>query len=116
MPYKQNKCLRSMLKDIGFMNRTAMAAGNAGKFDTAFKNMKQALALTGTLNNKDCLMAKLLNNQGNLYTMSGEWDKALLSYEQSMSIVTEHYGTDNILYKTLQKNLVYLLTLDVAAA
>lgn len=104
-----------MLKDIGFMNRTAMAAGNAGKFDIAFKNMNKALSLTRELN-KVCLVAKLLNNQGNLYTMSGEWDKALLSYEQSMSIVTEHYGTDNILYKTLQKNLVYLLTLDIAAA
>lgn len=115
MPHKQKKCLRSLLKDIGFMNRTAMAAGNAGKFDTAFKNMKQALALTRTLN-RDCLVAKLLNNQGNLYTMSGQWDKALLSYEQSMSIVTEHYGTNNVLYKTLQKNLVYLLTLDAAAA
>ncbi|MCG8553253.1 MAG: tetratricopeptide repeat protein [Desulfobacterales bacterium] len=115
MPPKQKKCLRSMLKDIGFMNRTAMAAGNAGKFDTAFRNINQALDLTRMLN-KACLVAKLLNNMGNLYTMSGEWDKALLSYEQSMSIVSEHYGTDNILYKTLQKNLVYLLTLDVAAA
>jgi len=97
------------------MNRTAMAAGNAGKFDTAFKHINQALALTRQLK-KECLVAKLLNNLGNLHTMSGEWDKALLAYEQSMSIVTEHYGTDNILYKTLQKNLVYLLTLDVAAA
>lgn len=104
-----------MLKDIGFMNRTAMAAGNAGKFDTAFKNMNQALTLTHKLN-KNCLTAKLLNNQGNLHTMAGQWDKALLSYEQSMSIVAEHYGADNILYKTLQKNLVYLLTLDVTAA
>jgi tetratricopeptide (TPR) repeat protein len=104
-----------MLKDIGFLNRTAMAAGNAGKFDTAFKNMNQALDLTRNLKKK-CLMAKLLNNLGNLYTMSEEWDKALLAYEQSMSIVTEHYGTDNILFKTLQKNLVYLLTLDIAAA
>ena len=31
------------------MNRTAMAAGNAGKFDTAFKNINQALALTRQL-------------------------------------------------------------------
>ncbi|MDX9963504.1 tetratricopeptide repeat protein [Desulfobacter postgatei] len=115
MPHKQKKCLISMLKDIGFLNRTAMAAGNAGKFDTAFKNMNQALDLTRNLKKK-CLMAKLLNNLGNLYTMSEEWDKALLAYEQSMSIVTEHYGTDNILFKTLQKNLVYLLTLDIAAA
>lgn len=115
MPHNNKKCLRSQLKDIGFLNRTAMAAGNAGKFDAAFKNINQALELTRKLN-KECLVAKLLNNLGNLYTMSGEWDKALLAYEQSMSIVTEHYGTDNILYKTLQKNLVYLLTLDIAAA
>jgi len=115
MPHKQKKCLRSMLKDIGFLNRTAMAAGNAGKFDTAFKNINQALDLTRKLK-KECLTAKLLNNLGNLYTMSKQWDNALLAYEQSMSIVTEHYGTDNILYRTLQKNLVYLLTLDIAAA
>ena len=115
MPHKQKKCVKSLLKDIGFLNRTSMAAGNAGKFDSAFKNMNQALALTRKLN-KECLVAKLLNNLGNLYTMSGEWDNALLAYEQSMSIVTERYGTGNILYKTLQKNLVYLLTLDVAAA
>ncbi len=115
MPHKQKKCLNSQLKDIGLLNRTAMAAGNAGKFDKAFKNINQALDMTRELN-KDCLVAKLLNNLGNLYTMSKEWDKALLAYDQSMSIVTEHYGTDNILYKTLQKNLVYLLTLDISAA
>ncbi|WP_020588160.1 tetratricopeptide repeat protein [Desulfobacter curvatus] len=115
MPHKQKKCLRSLLQDIGSLNRTAMAAGNAGKFDIAFKNMNQALELTRKLK-KECLVAKLLNNLGNLHTMSGEWDKALLSYEQSMSIVTEHYGIDNILYKTLQKNLVYLLTPDATAA
>ena len=115
MPHKPKKCVRSLLKDIGFLNRTSMAAGNAGKFDTAFKNMNQALTLTRQLK-KECLVAKLLNNLGNLYTMSGEWDNALLAYEKSISIVSEHYGTDNILYKTLQKNLVYLLTLDVAAA
>ncbi len=88
-----------MLKDIGFLNRTAMAAGNAGKFGTAFKNMNEALDITRKLN-KECLAAKLLNNLGNLYTMSGEWDKSLLVYEQSMCIVTEHYGTDNILYNS----------------
>ncbi len=115
MPHKQKKCLRSILKDIGFLNRTAMAAGNAGRFDTAFRNLNQALDITRRLDKK-CLVAKFLNNLGNLYTMSGEWDKALLAYEQSLSIVTEHYGTDNILYKTLQKNLVYLLTRDIAAA
>lgn len=115
MSHNQKKCLKSLLKDIGFLNRTAMAAGNAGKFDIAFKHMNQALDLTRKLK-KRCLTAKLLNNLGNLHTMSGAWDKALLSYEQSMSIVTEHYGIDNILYKTLQKNLVYLLTLDIAAA
>ncbi len=115
MPHNQKKCVRSLLKDIGSLNRTAMAAGNAGKFDTAFKNMNQALTLTRMLN-KDCLVAKLLNNLGNLYTLSGEWDNALLAYERSMSIVTEHYGIHNILYKTLQKNLVYLLTQDIAVA
>lgn len=105
------KCLRCELKRIGSLNRTAMAAGNARDFKTAFPRMNDALSATRRLDKK-CLEAKLLNNMGNLYTMSGQWDKALLAYERSMDIVTEFYGTDNILYKTLQKNLVYLFSQD----
>ena len=109
------KCLKRMLKLIGGLSRTGMEAGNAGNFDKAFLNMEDALSYARELDKK-CLEAKLLNNMGNLYTMSGQWDNALLSYEQSMAIVTAHYGCTNILYKTLQKNLGYLLKLDMAAA
>ena len=84
-----------------------MAAGNAGDFDKAFFNMEEALSLSRELDKK-CLEAKLLNNLGLLYTMDGAWDQAMLSYDRSMAIVTRHYGTQNILYKTLQKNILYL--------
>lgn len=115
MPHKQSlRHKRCQLKLIGFLNRSAMAAGNQGYFGTAFTNMEKAMSYTRGLDKK-CLEAKLLNNMGNLYTMSGEWDKALLVYERSMDIVTEDYGTANTLYRTLQKNLAYLLKLDVAA-
>ncbi len=109
------KCLKRLLKLIGNLSKTGMEAGNAGNFDKAFLNMEDALTYARELDKK-CLEAKLLNNMGNLYTMSGEWDKALLNYEQAITIVTDNYGKANILYKTLQKNLGYLLNLDVAAA
>ena len=115
----QNKmspnCLKSLLKLIGTLSRAGMEAGNAGDFEKAFMNLKDALSYTRELDKK-CLEAKLLNNLGLLYTMNGAWEQALFHFERSLTIVTDHYGTDNILYKTLQKNMGYLLTLDVAAA
>jgi len=101
--------LKSLLKQIGNLNRTGMTAGNSGNFDTAFMNMNEAISLSRELDKK-CLEAKLLNNLGLLYTMEGAWEKALSAYDRSMELVTEHYGTQNILYKTLQKNMIYLFT------
>ena len=125
MPHKKNtgqRCrskisrgfLKSLLKQIGNLSRTGMAAGNAGDFDQAFMSLEEALSLSRELDKK-CLEAKLLNNLGLVYTMSGAWDKAMISYERSMTIVTRHYGTGNILYKTLQKNISYLFEPRVAA-
>lgn len=107
--------LKAALKLIGNLSRNGMTAGNAGDFDTAFLNLDDALAYARELD-KPCLEAKLLNNLGLLHIQSGQWDRALLSFEQSMSMVTEHYGRDNILYRTLQKNLGCALNLDLAAA
>ena len=86
--------LRTQLKLIGSLSRAGMSAGNKGDFDSAFGNITDALFFARKLN-KDCLVAKLLNNLGILYTQKGIWDKALLSYEQSMDIVSENYGTQN---------------------
>lgn len=99
--------LKSLLKQIGNLSRAGMEAGNAGDFDRAFFNLEEALSLSRELDKK-CLEAKLLNNLGTLYTMDGNWEKALISYDRSMTLVTRHYGTRNILYKTLQKNILYL--------
>jgi tetratricopeptide (TPR) repeat protein len=101
-------CLRSLLKTIGNLSRTGMEAGNNGDFDKAFSNLEDALFLSRDLN-KTCLEAKLLNNTGVLHTMNGAWDMALLAYERSMQIVSDRYGTRNVLYRTLQKNISYLL-------
>jgi len=101
------KTLKYLLKMIGNLSRTGMQAGNNGDFDQAFSNMNEALDYTKELDKK-CLEAKLLNNFGLLYTMQGAWDKAMLKYEQSLDIVVAHYGTSNILYRTLQKNILYL--------
>lgn len=111
-PDISRKCLRKLLKMIGNLSRTGMKAGNAGDFDKAFLNIEDALSLTRELDKK-CLEAKLLNNLGILYTMYGAWDKALLIYDKSLDIVTDHYGTHNYLYKTLQKNIGYLLSPNV---
>lgn len=107
------QCLRYSLKLIGNLSRTGMEAGNMGDFEKAFLNMEDAFSLAKDLNRK-CLEAKLLNNFGLLYTMSGSWDQALLMYEQSMDVVTGYFGTDNSLYKALQKNIGYILNLDVS--
>jgi len=125
MPHKKNtndRCrpkvsprfLKFLLKQIGNLSRTGMEAGNAGDFDRAFMNLEEALSLSRELDKK-CLEAKLLNNIGLLYTQSGAWDKAMVSYDRSMTLVTRHYGTRNILYKTLQKNIGYLFEPRVAA-
>ncbi len=101
------KELRLQLKLIGSLSRAGMNAGNNGDFDSAFGNLQDALVFARKLK-KDCLVAKLLNNLGILYTQHGEWDRALLHYDQSMEILINKHGTDNFLYKTLQKNISYL--------
>ncbi|MBT3803678.1 MAG: tetratricopeptide repeat protein [Desulfobacula sp.] len=101
--------LKLMLKLIGTLSRSGMVAGNNGDFDSAFHNCRQALLLAKELK-KECLVAKLLNNLGILYHQSGAWDKALLSYEKSMSIVIKNYGQQNFLYKTIQKNITCLFS------
>ncbi len=101
--------LREQLKRIGSLSRQGMDAGNKGDFETAFSNMDKALTHARNLNKK-CLEAKILNNLGILYTLRGNWDEALLYYDKSMNIVVESYGVENFLYKTLQKNILYLFT------
>ena len=104
--------LRRLLKQIGNLNRTGMKAGNTGNFDQAFLNLEDALSLSRDLG-KACLEAKLLNNLGILYTQSGAWDKAMLTYDRSLNMVIDHHGTRNFLYKTLQKNIGTLFKLDM---
>ena len=101
--------LRAMLKLIGALSRSGMAAGNNGDFDSAFQDCRQALLLAMELK-KQCLVAKLLNNLGILYYQSGAWDEALLSYEKSMRIVIRNYGQHNVLYRTIQKNITCLFS------
>lgn len=99
--------LKKRLRRIGTLSRTGMEAGNNGDFEKAFLLMDDALSYAGELDKK-CLEAKLLNNRGLLCTLQGRWDAALLDYDRSLGIVTAHYGTDNVLYRTLQKNMAYL--------
>lgn len=108
------KCLKMLLKTIGNLNRSGMKAGNSGNFAKAFLSLEDALSLSRELDKK-CLEAKLLNNLGILYTMSGAWDQAMLKYEKSLVIVADHYGTGNGLYKTLQKNINHILMPDLPA-
>lgn len=107
--------LRHLLRVIGNLSRTGMAAGNSGDFETAFLNLEDALAMSRDLN-KRCLEAKLLNNLGILHTMNGTWESAMDAYDESLDIVNRYYGTGNYLYRTLQKNIGYLFNLDVSPA
>lgn len=126
MPHKKNdlqikhtdrhavspKQFRAVLKLIGSLNRTGMEKGNLGRFDQAFPDLEDALDLSRDLGKK-CLEAKLLNNLGILYTMSGSWDRAMIHYDKALNIVSDHYGTKNFLYKTLQKNIGHILHLAI---
>lgn len=107
--------LRSLLKLIGQLSRTGMKAGNEGDFQSAFLNLEDALSLSRELDKK-CLEAKLLNNLGILHTLNGRWDRAMAAYDQSLTLVSDHYGTKNFLYRTVQKNIGYLFNLDVSPA
>lgn len=102
-----SKELKKQLKLIGSLNRAGMNCGNSGDFDAAISNLKDAVLFSKTLD-KACLNAKLLNNMGILYTQKGVWDKALLLFDQAMDLVVSQYGTQNYLYKTIQKNIGYL--------
>ena len=99
--------LRKRLRLIGGLNRAGMASGNNGDFDAAVGNLNDALTLAEQLD-KQCLVGKLLNNLGIIYTQSGSWDRAMLSYGRAMNLVSTHHGTNNVLYKTIQKNISYL--------
>lgn len=107
--------LRSLLKLIGQLSRTGMKAGNEGDFQNAFLNLEDALSLSRDLDKK-CLEAKLLNNLGILHTLNGRWDRAMSVYDQSLTLVSDHYGKGNFLYRTVQKNIGYLFNLDVSPA
>jgi tetratricopeptide (TPR) repeat protein len=129
MPHKKNdletenvdrhtlspKQFKAMLKLIGSLNRTGMEKGNLGKFNQAFLLLEDALSLSRDISKK-CLEAKVLNNMGILHTMSGSWDKAMINYDQALNIVSDHYGTNNFLYKTLQKNICHILNLALPSA
>ena len=109
------RVLRQLLKVIGNLSRTGMAAGNQGDFETAFLNLEDALAMSRELDKK-CLEAKILNNLGILHTMNGSRENAMAAYDDSLTIVSSHYGRENFLYKTLQKNIGHLFHLDVRPA
>lgn len=106
-PKRSGKELRLQLKLIGSLSRSGMNSGNKGDIDAAIGNLKYALSLAKKLD-KTCLLAKLLNNLGILHAQAGEWDEAMLSYEKAMDLTATHHGTENFLYKTLQKNICHL--------
>ncbi len=129
MPHKKNdlqikhagrhavspKQFKATLKLIGSLNRTGMEKANRGRFEQAFPDLEDALGLSRDLGKK-CLEAKLLNNLGILYTMSGSWDRAMIHYDKALTLVFDHYGTKNFLYKTLQKNIGHILHVAIPSA
>ena len=99
---------KQTLKRIGILNRAGMEYANEKQFPEAFLKIDTALCLARRLNKK-CIEAKVLNSLGIFYTMVKQWDQALLCYDEAIGLVADHYGTDNILFQTLGKNMAYLL-------
>jgi hypothetical protein len=92
---------------IGTLTLRAMATGNDGDFQTAFSNMELALWMTQSLEKK-CLEAALLNNLGLLYTMQGAWDRAMLTFDNSMEIAFDSCTFQGNFLSILNKNITCL--------
>ena len=91
----------------------AMAEGNSGYFNTAFATLESALWLTRSLG-KTKVEAALLNNQGLLHTMNGEWDSAMLAYDRSMAIALEFCPSNDRFLNILRNNIACLFDPQVA--
>ena len=98
---------KAELKSIGRLNRTGMADGNAGRYDEAKAKLKTALAKIQNIG-LGCLEPKILNNLGLVHAMEGRWDQAILYYNDALAMTEHHSGTDNVLYRTVQKNITHL--------
>lgn len=102
-----------MERVVQTLTMRAMAAGNEGDFETAFLTMELALWLTHTLG-KNCLEAVLLNNQGLLYTLSGSWDRAMVSFDRAMTLAVESCPAHDNFLAVLKKNIACLFDPKIA--
>ena len=94
---------------IKHLTLRAMAAGNNGDFRSAFTDIEVALWLSQSLKMK-CMEAVLLNNLGLLYTMTGAWDKGMLSFDRAMELAMEYCPSQNNFLNTLKKNISALFS------
>ena len=98
---------KAVLKTIGYLNRTGMADGNAGRYQEAKSKLRRALEKIQNIG-LDCLEPKILNNLGLVYAMEGRWDRALLYYNDALSMTEFQSGNETTLYRTVQKNITTL--------
>lgn len=105
--FNSSDYLIEMDQMIRALTLRAMAAGNDEDFDTAFLTMESALWLTQSLG-KRCLEATTLNNLGLLYTMQGEWDRAMLTFDRAMGMAIESCPANSPFLSTLTQNIACL--------
>lgn len=91
-------------KVIETLTLRAMAAGNDEDFETAFTHMETALLLAQTLKKK-CLEAVLLNNMGLIYTLKGDWDSGMLSFDRAMTIAIDSCPSNDRFLATIKRNI-----------
>lgn len=93
----------NQLKKIGMLNREGMAACNAGRTEDALFQLIQAERIARRLHSS-LHMAKLRNNIGLIYQLSGNCQEALISFRLAERQAVEGGGVDNALHRTIVRN------------
>ncbi len=105
LPKETNK--KAELKAIVLLNRAGMADGNAGRHKEAKVKLKSALKKIQDIG-LGCFEPRILNNLGLIHAMEGQWDQAILYYNEALEMAELQSANDPLIYKTVKKNLTHL--------
>jgi hypothetical protein len=94
----------SKLKKLGALNREGMRACNDGRPGDALFQLTQADSLARAMNSP-LHEAKVRNNMGLVYQMSGKYEEARVSFHIAAGRAVEGAGEDNVLHRIIQRNL-----------
>ncbi|WP_272699218.1 tetratricopeptide repeat protein [Desulfovibrio sp. Fe33] len=94
----------SSLKKLGMLNREGMRACNEGRPGDALFQLTQADSLARSLNSP-LHEAKVRNNMGLVYQVSGKYEEARVSYRIAASRAVEGGAEGTGLHRVIMTNL-----------